>query len=288
MNRRNLWIGAAAAALSLALTACGGSAAPAPAPGAAPTPTPAKLSGKVTAGGSTALLPLVKAAGDEFQDKNPDVTINSSGGGSFTGMKLVAEGSVNIGMSDVDLPSDLQGKDALVDTKVCIAPFLIITNKDVTVDNLTQDQLISIFTGKTTNWKDVGGKDEPIAIIHRAASSGSRATIKALVLKGQEFTDKATIQDANGSVRTAIAAAPGSIGYVDAAYLDSSVKALKYNGVEYTADNVKSGKYPVFAYEHIYTKGQPTGVVKAFVDYVMSADFQNRNVPKLGFVPLSK
>jgi len=279
VQTRNWAMGALAAALSLTLVACGG---------AQPPSDGARVSGKVTAGGSTALLPLIKAAGDEFQDKYPDVTVNASGGGSFTGMKLVAEGSVDIGMSDVELPADLQGKDALVDTKVCLAPFVIITNKDVTVDNLTQEQLTAIFTGKTTNWKELGGKDQPIAIIHRAASSGSRATIKALVLKGQEFTDKASVQDANGSVRTAIAGAPGAIGYVDAAYLDSSVKALKYNGVEYTPENVTSGKYPIFAYEHLYTKGQPTGVVKSFVDYVMSADFQNRNVPKLGFVPLGK
>lgn len=275
MGKRT-WLVAGVALLSLTLIGCRSGPR-----------DPSGLSGKVNVAGSTALLPLVKLAADEFQDEHLDVYINVSGGGSFTGMKLVAEGSVHIGISDVDLPADLQGKD-LVDFKLCIAPFVIITHKDVAVNNLTQEQAIAIFTGKITNWKDVGGQDLPVAIIHRAASSGSRATFKAVVLGGREFTDKATIQDSNGSVRTAIEGAPGAIGYIDAAYLNASVKALQYNGVAYTPEAVTAGRYGIWAYEHLYTRGQPTGAARAFVDYLLSAEFQYRNVAKLGFVPLAK
>lgn len=246
-----------------------------------------EVQGTVTAAGSTALLPLLKPAQEEFQKKNPKVTINIAGGGSFTGMNQVASGAVNIGNSDVALTPEYKDK-GLVDFQVAVAPFVFIANADVTVDNLSQQQYVDILTGKITNWKEVGGKDQKITLIHRSKSSGSRATIADVVLKGAAFTDAAVIQDSNGAVRAAIASTPGAIGYVDAAYVDSTIKALAYNGVKYAPDAVTSGKYPVYAYEHMYTKGQPTGAVKAFIDYVMSPEFQNTQIEKNGFLPVTK
>lgn len=247
----------------------------------------AEVQGTVTAAGSTALLPLLKPAQEEFQKKNPKVSINIAGGGSFTGMNQVASGAVNIGNSDVALTPEYKDK-GLVDFQVAVAPFVFIVNHDVAVDNLTQQQYIDILTGKISNWKEVGGKDQKITIIHRSKSSGSRATIAEVVLKGAAFTDAAVIQDSNGAVRAAIASTPGAIGYVDAAYVDNTVKALAYNGIKYSPDTVISGQYPVYAYEHMYTKGQPTGAVKAFIDYVLSPEFQNNYVEKNGFLPITK
>ena len=241
----------------------------------------------VTAVGSTALLPLVQAAKEDFEGKNANVTINVSGGGSFTGLTQVANGAAQIGNSDVDVTPELKDK-GLVDHKVAVAPFLIIVNPDVNVDSLTQDQLIGIFTGKTKNWSEVGGKTEQITIIHRPGSSGSRATIKAIVLKGQEFDPSAVTQDSYGKVFDGIKSTPGSIGYIDAAYLKDGVKPLAYNGVKYGLDTVTSGQYPIFAYEHMFTKGEATGATKAFIDFIMSPDFQNAYVEKQGFVPVSK
>lgn len=246
-----------------------------------------EVQGTVTASGSTALLPLLKPAAEDFQQKYSKVNVNISGGGSFTGMTQVAAGAVNIGNSDVALPADLKDK-GLVDFPVAAAPFIFIVNNDVTVDNLTQQQYVDILTGKIKNWKEVGGKDQNITIIHRATSSGSRATIADIVLKGASFTDSAVIQDSNGTVRASIASTPGAIGYVDAAYINDSVKALAYNGVKYSAEAVISGQYPVYAYEHLYTKGQPTGAVKAFIDFVLSPDVQAKYVEKTGFIPISK
>lgn len=250
-------------------------------------PAEAKVEGTVTASGSTALLPLLKPAQEEFQKKHDKVTINIAGGGSFTGMNQVAAGSVNIGNSDVDLPAEYKDK-GLVDHQVAVAPFVFIANQDVTLDNLTKQQYVDILTGKITNWKDVGGKNEKITLIHRAKSSGSRATISDLVLKGAAFTDNAVIQDSNGAVRSAIASTPGSIGYVDAAYADNTVKALAVDGVKYSPDAVIGGQYTIFAYEHMYTKGEATGAVKAFLDYVMSKEFQETYVEKNGFIPITK
>ena len=245
------------------------------------------IQGTVTASGSTALLPLLKPAQEEFQNKHEKVTVNLAGGGSFTGLNQVAAGSVNIGNSDVVATAEYADK-GLVDHQVAVAPFVFIANQDVSVDNLTQQQYVDIMTGKVTNWKDIGGKDQKITLIHRAKSSGSRATIAEIVLKNAPFTDNAVIQDSNGAVRSAIASTPGSIGYVDAAYADTTVKALAYNGEKYSVDTVIAGKYPVYAYEHMFTKGEATGAVKAFIDYVMSKEFQDVYVEKNGFVPMTK
>ncbi len=205
----------------------------------------------------------------------------------MTGLNNVASGAIDIGNSDVEVTPELQDK-GLIDHQVCVAPFLIIVNKDVTVDSLTKAQLTDIFTGKVTNWKDVGGSDQKISIIGRAASSGTRATIKKLVLDGAEFTSAAVAQDSTGNLLTAVGQTPGAIGYIDAAYLKDTVKALKYNGVAYSPDNVISGQYPIYSYEHMYTKGDPTGTVKSFLEYIMSAEFQNTYVESQGFIPISK
>lgn len=267
---------------SVVFTGCGGQQGASSGSGAS-----SAVSGKVSASGSTALLPLLKPAQEGFQDKHKDVTINVAGGGSFTGMNQVAEGSVDIGDSDVNLPDEYKDK-GLVDHKVVVEPFVFIVDKSNKVDSLTKDQLVGILTGKIKNWKEVGGADQKISLIHRAKSSGSRATIADVVLQGKEFTDDASIQDSNGAVVKAIASTPGSIGYVDAPYAKDNVKILKYDGVEYSAQNIIDGKYPIFGYGHMYTKGEPTGAVKAFIDYILSDEFQNSQVEKLGFIPISK
>lgn len=247
----------------------------------------AEIQGTVTASGSTALLPLLKPAQEEFQKKYAKVTVNISGGGSFTGQNQVAAGSVNIGNSDVGLQDNLKNS-GLVEHKLVGIPFVFIVNPGVSVDNLTEQQYVDIFSGKITNWKEVGGKDQAIAIIHRAKSSGSRATIQEVVMKNVNFTDNAVIQDSNGAVRAAIASTPGAIGYVDAAYADQSVKALAYNGVKYSIENVTNGKYPVFTFGRMYTKGEASGAVKAFIDYATSKEFQESYVESQGFIPLTK
>ena len=265
---------------AMAFTGCG-------ADKAASSSASGVLEGKISASGSTALLPLLKPAQEEFQNKHEKVTVNVAGGGSFTGMNQAAEGSVQIGNSDVNLPDEYKDK-GLVDHKVVVEPFVFITNKENKVANLSQEQIVGILTGKITNWKEVGGDDQQITLIHRAKSSGSRATISDVVLKGKEFTDQAVIQDSNGAVRAAIASTSGAIGYVDAPYADDTVKTLDFNGVKYSAQAILDGKYPIYGYGHMYTKGEPTGAVKAFIEYIMSDEFQNTQVEKLGFIPINK
>ncbi len=241
----------------------------------------------ISAAGSTALQPLVKLAADDFMAKNAGVQVNLSGGGSMTGLNNVASGSIEIGNSDVIAPDELKSA-GLIDHQVCVAPFLLIVNKDVTVDNLTKAQAADILSGKIVNWKDVGGKDAPISIIGRAASSGTRLNIEKVILDGKKITDAAAAQDSTGNLLTGVAQAPGAIGYIDAAYLKDTVKALKYNGVAYSAEAVISGQYPIYSYEHMYTKGEATGTVKLFLDYIASQEFQDKSVEKAGFIAINK
>ncbi|ODA38982.1 phosphate ABC transporter substrate-binding protein [Desulfosporosinus sp. BG] len=270
----------------MVLVGCGQTAAP-----STPTPTPSAATTidkkTISAAGSTALQPLVKLAADEFMAKNAGVQVNISGGGSMTGLNNVASGAIEIGNSDVLAPDELKSQ-GLVDHEVCVAPFILIANKDVTIDNLTKAQAADIFTGKITNWKDVGGQDEKISIIGRAASSGTRLNVEKIVMDGQKMSDAAAAQDSTGNLLTGVGQTPGAIGYIDAAYLKDTVKALKFNGVAFSADAVTSGQYPIYSYEHMYTKGEATGTVKLFLDYINSPEFQDQNVEKSGFIPSTK
>lgn len=274
----------AAVVAAALLTGCGGS--PAPKKEEAPKAA-AEISGTVKASGSTALLPLLKAGQEEFQKKNAKVSVNMAGGGSFTGQNQVATGAVDIGNSDVELDKKLADK-GLVEHKLVGIPFVFVANKDVKADNLTTQQYVGIMTGKIKNWQEVGGQDLKITLIHRAASSGSRATIQSLVLKDSKFTDDAVIQDSNGAVRAAIASTAGGFGYIDAAYVDATVKALAVDGVKYSLADVASGKYKILTFGRMFTKGQPQGATKAFIDFVTSKEFQESYAEKNGFVPLTK
>jgi len=250
-----------------------------------------EVSGSITLAGSTALQPLAEQAGKNFTAKYAKVTVNVQGGGSGTGLKLVSEGTADIGNSDVAAETKLDKTVAgtLVDHKVCAIGFAVVVNKDVKVSSLTQAQIQDIFTGKVTNWKQVGGQDLKIEVIHRAASSGTRATFKDTILAGQAENDAiGTMQDSNGNVEKAIASTNGSISYLALSYLSDEVKKnvtpLKINNVDANTANVVSGSYKFWSYEHMYTKGEAKGVAKAFIEYMTSTD-NKALIEKLGYIP---
>ena len=146
------------------------------------------VTGEVTAAGSSALLPLAQAAAEKFMDANPDCSVTVNGGGSGEGLKQVADGAIDIGNSDVFAEEKLDASVAagLVDHEVCVITMAPVVNADLGVDDLTTDQLIDIFTGKITNWKEVGGPDEEILLVTRPSSSGTRALFKNWALNGEE------------------------------------------------------------------------------------------------------
>lgn len=227
------------------------------------------LSGTITAAGSSALKPLVDVAAEQFSNENPDVSITVDAGGSGEGLKQVADKTVTLGNSDVAAEEKL--------------------DKDQAKD-LTKQQLIDIFTGKTTNWKDVGGPDEDIVLVTRPTSSGTRATFQKYALDGNEEASNASMEtDDSGVLLQNVTDTRGAIGYVALSYLvdNDDVDTVAIDGVEPTLENTYSGDYKVWTFEHMYTNGEPDKATKAFLDYIMGEKF-GKKMESLGYGVSSK
>lgn len=251
------------------------------------------LKGKIVINGSSALLPLTLQAASEFKKLNPKVKISASAAGSITGPQSVRKGIADIGAVDWDASTDVPGFkkfDGQVANPVAVTVFAAIANKNVDVDSLTTKQLQDIFSGKITNWKDVGGSDAKIVVVNRKFGSGTRVNFQMKALNGTEFMSKGDNYKevgSSGDMKTTIETTPNAIGYIDLPYVTDKMKALKINGVAPTTDNVLNGKYKVWGIGYFMTKGQPTGATKAFIDYIQSNEFQNGSLKKLKFIPLS-
>ncbi|MFC5405429.1 phosphate ABC transporter substrate-binding protein [Cohnella soli] len=251
------------------------------------------LSGKIVINGSSALLPLTLQATSEFKKLNPKVKISASAAGSVTGPQSVRKGIADIGAVDWDASTDVPGFkkfDGQVPHKVAVIPFAAVANKNVGVSNLTTKQLQDIFSGKVTNWKDVGGSDADIIVVNRAFGSGTRVNFQMKALQGTDFITKGSNYKevkSSGDMKTAIETTPNAIGYIDLVYVTSNMKAMQINGVSATEANVINGTYKVWGYGYYMTKGEATGATKAFIEYVQSAKFQNGSLKKLKFIPIS-
>ena len=253
------------------------------------------LSGTITAAGSSALKPLADDAADAFAELYPDVAITIDAGGSGEGLKQVSEGTVDIGNSDVEASEKLDEAQAaeLVDHQVCVITMAPIVNPDVKedgVENLTKDQLISIFTGETKNWSEVGGPDEDIVLVTRPTSSGTRATFQKYALDGAEEASNASMEtDDSGVLLQNVKDTKGAIGYVALSYLvgETGVETVSIDGVEPTLENTYNGTYPVWTYEHMYTKGEANEVTQAYLDYIMSDEY-GEQMEELGYGVSSK
>lgn len=265
------------------LAGCGsGSGASKDSSGAGKTDT-----AKITAVGSTALQPLVDAAQESYTQEHPEVQISVQGGGSGTGLSQVENGSVQIGNSDV-FAEEKDGVDAskLVDHKVAVVGFVPVVNKDVGVKDITKQQLIDIFTGKLKNWKELGGKDEAIQVVNRASGSGTRATFEKWGLDGKEPIQSQE-QDSSGTVKKIVAQTPGAISYLALSYVDDSLQALDLDGVKATDKNITTNKWPIWSYEHMYTKGKPDKALADFLKYMTTDKIQNGPVKELGYLPIT-
>jgi phosphate transport system substrate-binding protein len=260
------------------------------------TKTEAAAKGSITLSGSTALLPLVEKATEPYNKINPDGQISAQGGGSGTGLTQVLGGSVDVGMSDILAEEKLDADKAkqLVDHKVCAEGFGVAVSKSLGLDNLTSAQLKDIFSGKVTNWKQVGGPDKPIFIIHRTAGSGTRATFEKVVLGGDKSLENDSLgvtQDSNGAVLSAMKQNDGAISYLGLAYMNTqeakdAIKIVKLDGVAAEKANIADGSYKFWSWGHMYTKGEATGVAKDFIDYV-SNKVDKSILDELGFVSAS-
>lgn len=284
--KKALTLGALAVTMTVLLAGCGSSSATSTKNTSSSGSGRSKTT-KIVATGSTALQPLVEQAGQAYQNEHTNVTINVQGGGSGAGLSQVAKGSVNIGNSDL-FAQDQKGLDAkgLVDHKVAVVGMAPVINKDANVTNVSKEQLVKIFQGKITNWKEVGGKDEKITVVNRAQGSGTRATFEKWGLDNAKVATSQE-QDSNGTVQKIVSTTPGAISYLAFSYVKSDVQALSIDNVKPTEANVATNKWKIWAYEHMYTKGQPTGELKNFLTYMTSKAVQGSLIKKLGYIPLT-
>ena len=283
--------GGLAAFAGLGLVGCGGSGSASTADAA--SSAAADLSGSITCSGATSFQPLVEDAANAFMDVNANVTITISGGGSGQGLSDVKDGKAQIGRSDIFAEEKLDAADAakLTDNQVAVVGMGPVVNSDVDVDDLTTEQLKGIFTGAITDWSEVGGTAGKIQVIERKAGSGTRATFEAAVLAGDKAPESfapVAEEDSSGTVVEKIQQTEGAISYLAFSYYDDTkFRALKVDGVEPCAENVCSGEFNIWAYEHMYSAKDADEATKAFLDFMLSDDVQGKLVEEQGFIPVS-
>lgn len=249
----------------------------------------------VTASGSSALFPLAQDAAENYKTVKPEVSVTINAGGSGTGLAQVSDGSVDIGNSDVYAEKKLDASKAaeLVDHKVCIITMAPVINNELAQDvkSLTQQQLIDIFTAKVTNWNEVGGPDEPIILVTRPTTSGTRALFKEFALNGAEEASNTSLEtDNSGTLMQTVSQNKGAIGYLALSYLvnNDSVSPVAIDGVAPTLENTYNGTYPVWGYEHMYTRSDSDNqAAEDFISYIMGDEY-GKSVESQGYGVTSK
>lgn len=242
---------------------------------------PAFADTSIAAAGSTALLPLVKDAAAAYQQAHPDVKISVSGGGSGTGVNQVAAKAIDIGDSDITAPTHPELKD----NRVAVIGFAVVINPSLPVKNLTKKQVQDLFTGKATNWNQVGGPDQKVVIINRPRSSGTRAVFTKTLMGTEKVNESGLTEDATGSVVTAVKQTPGAISYAAfSGTKNSGLTEVSIDGTAATDDNIIVGKYPFWSYEHMFTYGPPTGEVSRFIAFTQT---RTDLIKKNGFIKIT-
>ncbi|MDD4264290.1 MAG: phosphate ABC transporter substrate-binding protein [Firmicutes bacterium] len=242
----------------------------------------ANLSGNIKTGGSTSVEKVMNSLIYQFQSDNKNVRIDYEMNGSGDGIKSTLSGLYEIGHSSRDLKTD-GSESGLKPIVYAIDGIAVVMNKQNTVVNLTQQQLFSIYTGKTTNWKEVGGKDALITVISREPGSGTRSAFTEIV--GLEAKNKpetnlvahAIIADSTGAVQTTVMQNPNAIGYMSFSDVDTKkVKPVKYNGVEISSKTLKSDTYKLKRAFVMIVKEDTklSQVAEAFIEFVLSEQGQ--------------
>lgn len=242
---------------------------------AAPAETTTDLSGSISMVGSTSMEKLANALSEAFMEEYPDVTVTAEFVGSGAGIEAVTNGTADIGNSSRSL-KDEEKAAGVVENVVAIDGIAVCVDPANKVADLTKEQLTNIYNGTFTNWKEVGGADEPIIVTGREAGSGTRGAFEELVdlVDGCKYANEL---DSTGAVIAKVASTPGAIGYASLDALDDSVKALSLEGVEATAENIKAGNYFLSRPFVMATKGEiseQNDLVQAWFDFVLGDEGQ--------------
>ncbi len=244
-------------------------------------------SNKVTVSGSTSVGPVVEVLGEDFSAKNEGISVEVQQIGSSAGIKNAIEGTSQIGMASRDL-KDEEKASGLKETQIAIDGIAVITNKNNEVKDLTLEQVKDIYTGKITNWKEVGGKDAPIVVVSREDGSGTRDGFQENVgFESEELTKDAQISDGSGNIKSIVEGNENSIGYISFGYVDDKVNALTIDGVELTVENVKDNKYAIarpFLLVNKEDKISEEGT--KFIEFILSEEGQ-KIVEDKGFISIN-
>lgn len=264
-------------ALVLALTAL-----PAAAGG---TDAFAGKSGTIQIAGGTAHLPVMKEAAKRIMTANPDIAVTVAGGGSGVGVQKAGEGLVDIGNTGRAVSADENAKYGLVSFPFAVDGVATVVHADNPVSALTSDQIKAVFAGTVTNWKDLGGPDASINVYTRDEASGTRDVFWKKLLGKGPIVASANVVASNGAMKSAVSRDPNAMGYVSIGHLDETVKAPDLDGIAVNQQTAADGSYPVVRKLYMNTKGEPTGIVKAFIDYVMGPEGAGI-VTASGYIPI--
>lgn len=242
--------------------------------------------------GSTTVLPIAEQAAEQFMElaANEDASVLVSGMGSSAGIEAVSNGTAQIGTSSREL-KDTEQDLGLVDTPIAHDGIAVIVNPSNPITELSLEQLRSVFSGEITNWSQLGGSDIPIDLINRDEASGTREAFSKVVMQDATFDIGAVILPGTGQVRDVVSRSEGAIGYISVGFVEprftnTRVKALVIAGNDPTEANVANGTYPISRSLHFFTKGSPEGLVKSYIEYVLSDKVQQGAVIEAGFVPV--
>lgn len=238
--------------------------------------------GKITISGSTSVGPTIEVLAEEYK-KNNDVKIEVQQVGSSSGIKNTIDGTSNLGMSSRDLKDEEE--QSLDETQIAIDGIAVITNIENKVNDLTMNQVKDIFTGKITNWKEVGGEDAQIVVVSREEGSGTRDGFQELVgFESKELSKDSQICDGSGAVKSTIEGNKNAIGYISFGYVKDDIKSVKIDGVEANDDNVVNGTYSISRpFLVVNQKDNLSEEAKSFVDFILSEEGQNIIAEK-GFI----
>ena len=275
---------------SFALTGCGAKDVETPETPAG-EPAAGELEGTINVQGSDTMLNIGTAWSEAFMDANPGVEVSVQGGGSGTGIASLINGTVDFANSSRDIKdeevTEAEAKGITpVEHKVAIDGIAVIVNPANGVEALTIDQLGKIYRGEITNWKDVGGVDKQIVLLSRDSSSGTYEYFKeAVVGEDAEYAQAAKLLPSTQAIVDETKANDAAIGYVGLGYVTSDVKVVAVDGVKASVETAADGSYPISRFLYMYSNGEATGVMAAYLDWILGADGQ-AVVADEGFVPL--
>ncbi len=243
--------------------------------------------------GSDTVLPITQAEAEAYAKKGGNVSVN--GGGSGVGIAALLEGSCDIAQSSRQMKFserkrlEKAGKQ-IEEMAIAQDAIAIVVNPTNKISRLTREQIEKIYTGKITNWKQVGGEDRRIIVYARESSSGTYEFFKESVLRYKNHTPAALAMPATGAVIQSVSQTKGAIGYVGFAYLNNKVKALEvsYDGKEFfapTAETAKNKTYPIVRPLIFYYEKQSKAKVKPFIDFILSSEGQ-KIVENVGYIPI--